>query len=639
MSAIWGIIDFSKQNISKEKQLSFAKTYDSYAIDRVDSALVANALFSCGHQFLTPAASWDALPIYDKERNILFTCDGVLDNREELLAELPASSPDMGDGQLIYLAYLKWGASVCDHLLGAFTFAVYHINTNRCLLFTDHMSNRSLFYSFEDNILYFSTLIVPLQEITQSTLSEKWITACLSNTSANIALYEALTPFEGIYQCMAATYIDFTLGRYQVQEYWSPLKIKPDLKLASSTQYKEYFIHTIQQCVESQIRTTGQVSATLSGGLDSTTIAAFAASFLAAQDKTLFSYTSIPLEDFEGSSDSYAITDESQKVLEFCKMYSNIKPSFLSCVNKDGFTSLPELIPYIGYPMKSAHNLTWLNEVYAKAHADGCTLILKGQYGNSTLSYGPALTVFYQLLLQGKWNTMYKSIHAFQKHYKVPLKNIVLFMIKELWGHIHLPEFNYEDSLVPQSLLKEHHIPTTMKDVQRIHGTGNMDSRSQRMNFLFDRCSLGQLGMFDTVMGLTYHLMIRDPAKDKRIVVLCSQMPVKYYLAGGLERGLIRTFMRGQIPDSILLDIHHRGLQSADNHYRIQKNWHLHKERMLSILQSDLMDDYIALDIKKELLEEICCETELSPYTTRKLNVLYSFGLFLEIFERKHADE
>lgn len=639
MSAIWGIIDFSKQRISIEQKEQFADTYSDYAIDRMADIHYSHVLMGCGHQFLTQHANRDILPIYDKEREILFTCDAVLDNRDALLSKLPEATSEMGDGTLLYLAYLKWDKRVCEHLLGAYTFAVYHERTNECFLYTDHMSNRSLFYCFRDNVLYFSTLIVPLQKMLQSALSEKWIVSCLSNTSANIAIFEELTPFEGILQVMAASYICFSSGISDVCEYWSPYSIKQDRSISSEKQCEEIFLKIMQECVESQIPSTSQVGATLSGGLDSTTIASFAASFLDKEGRLLYSYTSVPLKDYKADPDTYAITDESQNVEAFCKMYPNIRPSFLACPGLDGFTPLAELMPHMGYPMKSAHNLTWLNEIYKKASSDGCRLMLKGQYGNFSISFGYALTVFYQLLLAGRWTTLYRGIRAFQRHYRVPMKEIFRFMWKEWRNERNPAPFPYEDSLVSADVVKKHMIPQALRQMQKNQGAGTMLSRSQRLNLLYEKGCLAQLSMFDTFMGLTHGLLIRDPSKDKRMIELCARIPVEYYIAGGLERGQVRSFMHDRIPDCILLDIYHRGLQSADNHFRILQNWTCHKEYLQRILASDLLLPYLDAERLQALLKDVSSEIEPTSHITRQANVLYSFALFLNCFERKPSDE
>lgn len=634
MSAIWGAINFNQNAVDTAFVDGMKTFYENYTFERLDTHDAEHAFFACCHQYLTPEACHDILPLHDAELHILFVADCVLDNRKELLLHFPDLTTDTPDGLLLFSAYQKWGKNVGNYVLGAFSFVAYHYSEGYATLWTDHMCNRSLFYRFENNVLYFSTLLAPLANALHAEPSEKWLSGCLASTSADMMLYPDLCPYEDIYQINAAHTLTVCNSKCTANEYWSPLELRPSLRFSNLAEAKEKFVSLLSDSISSLLRSPANTGCTLSSGLDSSTVACLTASLFQAEQKELNSYTSVPLSGFTAPSDaasSYNIADETPGVRKICEHYSNIKPSFLSCEGKDAFTELRRLIPLIGYPMKSGHNLTWLDAIYTKAASDNCRLMLKGQFGNSTISYGPALTVIYQKLCSLHPIQAYRIMTSFGKKYRVRRKKIISCMITELKDKLLPPSTEHIFSLADKRLLKKHDTLRTLMTLLRHSGGGQMDSRKQRLSFLFAPTALTQLGMFDTAMGLIHGILIRDPSKDKRIVAFCASLDPEYYLTGSLERGMIRTLMQGIVPNEILLDIHHRGLQSADYAYRSQILWETQKDSVLTTIRSSRLADYIDANLLDQTITRMqhtsVAELELQDYITT--NVLYSTALFL----------
>ena len=631
MSAIWGIISTDVTINTERLSLAFTDSYKPYKIDRFSSQSADNAIFGCCQQFFTEEASKEELPIYDASKHILFTADCVLDNRPELLTEFPQLSAGASDGQLLYAAYLKWGDSVCDHLLGAFSFAAYHTDSKTLRLFTDHMGNRSLFYRIGTDFILFSTLIAPLAKVSDASVSEKWLSACLTSTSADMMLFENLTPFQDILQMPAAGILIWSASGSSRRIYWDSHSIRGRLPHKAPEQYRELFLSTLTLCTESTMRSAGRIGCTLSGGLDSSAIAALAASKLEAQNSFLYSYTSVPLDSFPGAADTTEIFNETDGVLATCKQYPNIIPHFLSCAGKDAFTELERLVPLLGYPMKSGHNLTWLDSIYAQAYRDGCRLMLKGQYGNCTISWGKALSVFYQLLCAGHPFLAGRLMKGFGRQYHVARKRILKYMLTEWKDKFTVYPPASDDILTSEALFAKYRLQKTYQRSIRRAGGGEMDSRQQRLAFIFNPTAQMQLGMFDTAMSLIHGVLIRDPSKDKRIVEFCCRLPVECGLSGYVERGMIRTYMEGIVPDSIRNDWFRRGVQSADYEFRSKQQWNLESQNILAFLNHPRLRRYA----DPEKLDALCgrlsalSTEELTFDYLRKANVLYSCSIFL----------
>ena len=140
-----------------------------------------------------------------------------------------------------------------------------------------------------------------------------------------------------------------------------------------------------------------------------------------------------------------------------------------------------------------------------------------------------------------------------------------------------------------------------------------------------------QLGMFDTVMSLIHGVLIRDPSKDKRIVELCCCLPVECGLAGYVERGMVRTYMKGIVPDSILNNLFRRGVQSADYEFRSKKIWHQTSSDIIASLQYQPLTNYVNTNFLSSLLYRVKTlnSDDLTFQDIRAANVLYSLSVFL----------
>lgn len=664
MSAIWGIVNF-KHSVNESDADTLKSMYQPYHIDKYGKAACNKAIFGCGIQYITPESHKEKLPIYDNKTRILYTADCVLDNREELINELnlhnrdtksSTVNADTPDGELMYQAYLLWNSDFTKHCIGAYTAAFYNEAVNELHIFTDHMCNRSLFYSYSKGCLIFSTLIVPLAKVTKATVCDQWIASCLATVSADMMLFDSLTPYKGIIQLSAARHITADISGLSSTEYWSPLKLRPNLKTSKNESYKDIFINTLQKSVASMMRSEKNTGCTLSGGLDSTSIAALASNTLSDSGKTLYSYTSVPHPDYiHDKKDNYYITNETKGVEALCQMHANIHPFYVDCVDRNPFSELERLIPLIGYPMKSGQNLVWLDNIYELASKNDCKIMLKGQYGNSTISYGPALGTFYQLIVSGHIKKAVNLMKGFSSIYNVPVSTIIKLIIKERIITLFPEKAEVTDALLSKKYIDEYKLGQTMQKLLKHCGGEQLDSRRNRLNFIWNPTAILQLSLFDTAMGLIHGILIRDPSKDMRVITMCCRFPVSEDLAGYMERGKIRSYMQGLVPDSILKDLSHRGLQSADYEYRCSLMWNRQAESIIRHINNPYLKHYVDNNRLCEFLKRInssgknesiaakhtndnlpneILPTEILTIDDYRLaNVLYSCALLLELYQ------
>ena len=612
MSAIYGMINLDKAPVDERIFDRMATEYSGFKIDRFSSVIRDNAAFGAGIIYITKQSKNEVLPYYDEKNRILFTADAYLDNRDELIQELKNEGSmidqpvdeNTPDGMLIYISYLKWGQSFCDHLLGVFAIAIYDYNDGRFHLFVDHCGDRCVHYCIRDNVLYFSTLIRPIQAACDFKIrvSEKYIAACESNLSADMVMYPGMTPYEDIYQLLAsrhltAAYTDSKVSS-SISQYWDPVNSVRPLKLKTDDEYRKRFVETYSKCVTDALNVDGNVGCFLSSGLDSTSVASLAAIHLKEQGKLLHSYTSVPIKEFlEGNSQR--LEDESVPVQKFCDHFGNIVPTYVSCQGMSALTELERLVHLFNSPIKYSINAVWLYEIYKKAAEDGCKVILKGQHGNSSVSYGGLITRMWQEFTGLHFITAISQFKEFSRNMYVNKRGFLDAVTSEVLYELH-PKTNLDSALTRKDLLEKYKLKKEYIKRERVYGGENIHSESQHKKSVFMPSSFQQVSYSNAHFELVNGIIARDPTRDKRIIELCLSMPLKCFSDGQYERRLITYYMKDIVPEHIIHQMYNRGLQSADYMMRIEK-YSPDKSEYIKRLSDKKLLDYIDADKLKNL--------------------------------------
>ena len=606
MSAIWGIINLDQREIKNTSFSEMEKVYRKLKINRFNTICKDNAAFGSGIQFITSQSKNENLPFFDSVNHNLFTTDCFLDNRTEILAELKNNNFDIGidysldddtpDGLLIYLSYLKWGLDLCDHLLGVFAIAIYNYDDNNFYLLVDHCGDRCVHYYLKNNTIFFSTIIEPIQAANNYNIniSEKYIAACESNMSADMVIYPGMSPYEEVWQLLAASILK--AGFYndsatiKMNQYWNPIEDVKPLKLSSDDEYKKLFLETYRKCVTDTLRADGNTASFLSSGLDSSSVTSLAALELLDRGEALYTYTSVPLKSYTPQSGS-RLEDESAPVKKFCVNFENIIPSFISCEGKSALTEMERFVNMFNAPIKYSVNAVWLDEIYKTAAHDGCKLILKGQHGNSSVSYGSLISRLWYEFKGFHLRTMIDQYRDFSHSLHVNRKLFVNNIFSGL-KNLAFPKVSFEDALTKKELLKKYSLKKEYIKRARYFGEEAFHSELQRKRSIFMPNSFQQVSYTNAILELNYGIIARDPTRDKRIIELCIALPISCFADGHYERRLITDYMKDIVPQNIIRQMYNRGLQSADFIYRIHHNTKDFTDFFEK--NKDLLSDYIS---------------------------------------------
>ena len=307
------------------------------------------------------------------------------------------------------------------------------------------------------------------------------------------------------------------------------------------------------------------IGAMLSGGLDSTSVAAVTATQLAPQ--ILPCYTAVPPTSWTGRTPHGWIPDERSAVEALTRHIPNIAPSFVETEYgslHDGHADLWELG---SGPARNGLNLLWLYDVYGAAHAGGVEVLMTGSTGNLGFSAdGPKWLV--ELFKRGRWLRTLHEARSFGAQFDIPLRRVVR---RELARELAAPmrhrralqrgddgfAANLRCSAINPALLDTLSLEDILPDVADPHPRGYL----RDVGNLF-RSGAAQADFWPAITA-RFGVELRDPTLDRALVEHALTQPDWYRRHDGVWRAIAREAMRDLLPPEIV-DRQTLGAQQPD---------------------------------------------------------------------------
>ncbi|HEY6507114.1 MAG TPA: asparagine synthase-related protein, partial [Vicinamibacterales bacterium] len=231
-------------------------------------------------QAVTLAAAWSpSRPApWAAFDNVHVVYDGRFDDRSGLRRALAATGPDVPidatDASLLARAYAAWGSDGLTRVSGEFAACIWDGRRQVLVAARDRFGVKPLFYgAHPDAVTVCSSLTALRRESGQAErLSDEAI--------GDFLLFGApqdpgATCFAGLSRVPPASTVAFELGRSaRAASYWHPVAVEP-LRYRDPREYVDHFRETLRTCVLERLD-GGFVSIFMSGGLDSSSVAAMA---------------------------------------------------------------------------------------------------------------------------------------------------------------------------------------------------------------------------------------------------------------------------------------------------------------------------------------------------------------------------
>jgi asparagine synthase (glutamine-hydrolysing) len=214
-------------------------------------------------------------PMSTPEGDLTISYNGELYNHKNFRRQLEQKLHRFvgsSDTETLLHMLQEWGPDILRQTAGIFAFAVWDARARRLLLARDPLGVKQLYYHDDGKRVVFASEIKAL-------LACPGVAREIDPEGANQYLHFHTplfdrTLFRGIHQVCPGEYIEFNHGGSRKRVYWTVQACDPDLR-APELQV-EALRDSLDEIVRDQLMSDVPVGAFLSGGIDSSTVVAFA---------------------------------------------------------------------------------------------------------------------------------------------------------------------------------------------------------------------------------------------------------------------------------------------------------------------------------------------------------------------------
>ena len=623
MSAIVGI--YYRDGRSLESQ-SLVKMLDILAHrgeDGVDTWYRDS--IGLGHRLLrtTPESLLEQQPLVSSSGNQVLTADARIDNREELISSLELTNipaEKITDSQLILAAYERWGEDCPNKLLGDFAFAIWNEQEQNLFCARDHFGVKPFYYYSSEGLFAFASeikAILCLPEVPQE-LNELRIGYYLASMFRD----RAITSYQNIFRLPPAHSLTVSHKQIKIESYWS-LDPNKELILDSDEEYAAEFRKILTEAVRCRLRSVHPVGCTMSGGLDSSSIACTAQKLLDEQQAS-------PLHTFSAVFDELKECDEREYIDSILKQ-SGLRSHFVLSDKIDPFNELGRAFWHQDEAFYAPNwSMTWA--LYGKAREEGVRTMLNGFDGDTTVSDGYGYLS--ELAKAGRWLSLARQTKELAKTYNGSFRK---------WYWSYIKQYALKPASKKYLFLKQS--KRVAKSFLRSSKQKNFDSKPSwsailnpqfvarinlTENYQAEKKSQSNFGQnererhyLNINSGMpTFALEVMDksmaafgiepryPFWDKRLVEFCLALPPEQKLNLGWNRIVMRRAMKDLVPKEVRwrrgkTDFSTnlvRGLRCLD-----RENW----DRFMSE-HSAILAEYINLTVLEEIYQRFAASESLA---------------------------
>ena len=242
--------------------------------DGLTSAVVGEVGLFHAKFATTPEAEREVQPRKHVSRSWWLVSDARIDNRNELSSILvgKVEQPLDTDADFLLASYERWGSGLVDHIVGDFGFAIWDDESRTVIVARDPMGIRPVFWAVgEDESFVVSSTI-------SATLKASALTATPDLVYlAEHAEFESIatdrSPWAEVHRLPGGHILTLQDGKPLVRRYWAPPLASRDVSVdVAAAEIRRLFY----QAVECRLRSNTTVAIEVSGGFDSTSVAAAA---------------------------------------------------------------------------------------------------------------------------------------------------------------------------------------------------------------------------------------------------------------------------------------------------------------------------------------------------------------------------
>lgn len=333
-----------------------------------------NVRLSLGHNRLSILdLSQDAnQPMWDSEGKYCLVFNGEIYNYIELRKILSAKGYQFktrSDTEVLLTAFKHWGQDAVLQFNGMFAFAIYEVATETLYLYRDRFAQKPLYYYFDDEVLCFASESNQLAKYFSLKPNRQYLLRGLSYWIYENGTSE--TAFERLHevtagQCLKIKFKNHRIQRERLQYYNLADRVRNTKAIDQATAIDQ-LIHHLERSVTYRLRSDVPVAVSLSGGLDSTSIASIAQQL----DTHMIGFSFSDPDDKRSEA----------PMVEKLRQQQNLPVNYIYLDKSDLASSFWQTLAAQGAPFPGL-SVVAQNMLYKRVHESGVKVLLGGQGGD-----------------------------------------------------------------------------------------------------------------------------------------------------------------------------------------------------------------------------------------------------------------
>jgi len=598
MSHIFGIFSRSTDNTHKDV---LTKVRNNLSLDDIDNIKLWNSENLILGQKNNKNFIGDTpvkYPLNTINENLSFIALGRVDNKQELCYRLnihKSECVELPDVEIMHHAYITWGTECCARILGDWIFIGWDTHNKQLTVARSHYGCIALYYHIDEDILAFSTsrqllldlCLVPVE------IDELWLGQYITSWHAH---FGETTPHNPIKCLPPAHYLIATPRSYSTRLYWNPENNK-ELSLRNRNEYVEAFRTIFDESVRCRLCSDSPIAVSMSGGLDSSSVAVTAAMLLAADGKRLKAFTAIPKYESQLYLPPENFADELPFAQAVADLSGNIDLSPVVSDDINPITAIRHLLKIGRIPAHGATNIYWMMTLRRVALDAGCRVLLTGAAGNGAFSWSGELSSqslpFLVRYLGWKSLMQYLS-NRIKKQIKFALPDA--YLISKQMSRMENAEWYRRTAIKPDFAKRINLLKLRLESPGEFLPSKHREEQSRII-----RTGRAVVGGYSAEIAATCGLDVRDPTCDARIIDFVYSVPDRIFMDSetGIDRWLVRAAMKGRLPDEVRLN-RRRGRQGADIIPRLRSSM-AEVEDALQELADGPASEYVDVDYMRQI--------------------------------------
>ena len=486
-----------------------------------------------------------AQPMHFAQRYTI-TYNGEIYNYIELREDLKKKGyhfTTSSDTEVILAAYDLYKEKCCSYLDGMFAFAIWDEQEQKLFAARDRFGEKPFYFALEDKLFVFASEMKALWAAGVPKMIEKKILLnYLTLGYVQNASDKSQTFYSNISSLQPAHYLTLDGNTFEMHlvNYWD---IDRHTKTTlSEADIMEQFNSLLQDAVKKRMRSDVTIGASLSGGLDSSTLTHCMMAHLAPENIQTFSAV------FPGFE-----KDESRYINEMVKQFGfnnyQITPT------ADGLIADFEKLCYHQEEPFSSASIYAQFKLYENAAAHKVPVLIEGQGADEVLAgYNKYLHWFLQeLISRNKFKLARKERHLFNEHHMHHVWGIKNILSAYLPSHtsIALEKREFYHIATHPYISKEMLAVVKGREWDGIYKPV-VTKLNDMLYFNVMENGLEELLRFSDRNSMAHGVEVRLPFLSADLVQFIFSLPSTYKIRDGYNKFILRKTMQGKLPERLL---------------------------------------------------------------------------------------